>query len=81
MRYGCTLSPVLFNIYAEKIIKKKSKQEYISKDMCATLDMQATLISEPKEELLEILIRVKTASEDAGLSLNLSKMKVMAKTL
>ena len=45
-------------------------------------DMQiCTLMTESKEELKSLLMRVKGESEKAGLTLNIQKMKIMASGL
>ena len=41
-------------------------------------DMQMTQMSESKEELNSLLMKVKEEGEEAGLKLSIKKMKIMA---
>ena len=82
---GCILSPCLFNLYAEYIIRNtgldeaqagiKIARRNNSNIRCAD---DTTLMAESEEELKSFLMKVKEDSEKAGLQLNIQKMKVMA---
>ena len=83
VRQGCILSPLLFNIYAEKIMRKALEDWdggiSIGGRMITNLRYadDTTLIAETKNDLIAIMERVKLASEKAGLYLNVGKTKVM----
>ena len=82
---GCTLSPCLFNFYAEYIMQNarvdeaqagvKTVWRKINKLRYAD---NITLITESEEELNSLLMKVKEESEKAGLKLNIQKTKIMA---
>ena len=82
---GCMLSPSLFNLYAEYIMRNagldeaqtgiKIARRNINNLRCAD---DTTLMAESKEELKSLLMRVKEESEKAGLKLNIQKPKIMA---
>ena len=80
---GCILSPCLFNLYAEYIMKmldwKKHKLESrLPGEISITSDMQMTpLMAESKEELKSLLMKVKEESENVGLKVNIQKTKIM----
>ena len=82
---GCILSPCLFNLYAEYIMRKAGLEEAQAgikiarrniNNLRYTDDM--TLMEESKEELKSLLMKVKEESEKAGLKLNIQKTKIMA---
>ena len=85
VRQGCILSPCLFNLYAEYIIRNTGLEEaqagikiagrYIN-NLRYTDD--TTLMAESKEELKSLLMKVKEESENVGLKLNIQKTKIMA---
>ena len=82
---GCTLSPFLFNLYAEYITQNSGLDEAqagikiarrsISNPRCAD---DTTLIAESEEELKSLLMKVREESEKAGLKLNIQKTKISA---
>ena len=83
---GCTLSPCLFNLYA-KYIKQNARLDEsqagikIARRNSNNLryaDDISTLMAESKEKLKSLLMKVKEESENAGLKLNIKKMKNMA---
>ena len=82
---GCILSPYLFNLYAEYIMKNAGMEEAqagirtagrnINNLRCAD---DATLMPESEEEVKSLLMKVKEVSEKVGLKLNIQKTKIMA---
>ena len=82
---GCTLSPCLFNLYAEYIMRNARLDEAQAGIKIAGRNISnpryaddTTLIAESEEELKSVLIKVKEESEKVGLKLNIQKMKIMA---
>ena len=82
---GCILSPCLFNLYAEYIIRNAGLDDSQAgikifgrniNNLSYTDD--TTLMAENEEELKSLLMKVKEESEKAGLKLNIQKMKIMA---
>ena len=82
---GCILSPCLFNIYAEYIMRNagldeaqagtKIAERNINNLRCAD---DITLMAENEEELKSLLMKAKEESEKVGLKLNIQKTKIMA---
>ena len=84
VRQGCILSPCLFNLYAEYIMRNVGLDEAqagikISRRNINNLRYadDTTLMAE-SEELKSLLVKVKEESEKAGLKLNIHKTKIMA---
>ena len=82
---GCILSPCLFNLYAEYIMRNARLDEAQAGIKIAGRSINnlryaddATLMAESKEKLKSLLMKVKEESEKAGLKLNIQKMKIMA---
>ena len=80
---GCILSPYLFNLYAEYIMKNARLDEAQAGLQTAGRNNlrytgDTTLIAESEEELKSILMKVKEESEKVGLKLNIQKTKIMA---
>ena len=82
---GCILSPCLFNIYAEYIMRNAGLEETqvgikISRRNINNLRYadDTTLMAESQEELKSLLMKVKVESEKVGLKLNIQKTKIMA---
>src|SRR5574337_344673 len=82
---GCILSPCLFNLYAEYIMRNAGLQETqvgikISRRNINHLRYadDTTLMAESEEELKSLLMKVKVEGEKFGLNLNIQKMKIMA---
>ena len=85
VRQGCILSPCLFNLYAEYIMRHAGLDEAQAGLKFAGRNINnlryadnTTLTAESKEELKNLLIKVKEESETAGLNLNIQKTKIMA---
>ena len=82
---GCKLSPWLFNLYAEYIMRNAGLDETqagikISRRNINNLRYadNTTLIAESEEELKSLLMKVKEESEKVGLKLTIQKTKIMA---
>ena len=82
---GCILSPCLFNLYAEYIMRKARLDEAQAGVKIARRNINnlryaddTTLIAESEQELRSLLMKVKEESEKPGLKLNIQKMKIMA---
>ena len=82
---GCMLSPCLFNLYAEYIMRNSGLDESQAGIKIAGRNINnlryvdnTTLMSECKEELKSFLMKVKKESENVGLKLNIKKTKTMA---
>ena len=80
----CTLSPCLFNLYAEYIMRNAGLDEGQAGIKIAGKNMNnlryadnTNLMAESKEELKRLLIKVKEESEKFGLKLNIQKTKIM----
>ena len=85
VRQGCILSPCLFNLYAENIMKSAGLDEAQAGIRIAGRNVNnfryaddTTLMAESEEELKSLLMKVKDGSEKVGLKLNIQKMKIMA---
>ena len=79
------LSPCLFNLYAEYIIRNTGLDEAQAGIKIAGRNINnliyaddTTLMAESEEELKSLLIQVKEESEKVGLKLNIQKSKIMA---
>ena len=82
---GCILSPCLFNLYAEYIMRNASLQESQAGIKIAGRNINklryaddTTLMAESEEELKSLLLKVKEQSAKIGLKLNIQKTKIMA---
>ena len=84
VRQGCILSPCLFNLYAEYIMKNAGLEEAQAGIKTAGRNVNnlrnaddATLMAESEEELKSLLMNVKER-EKGGLKHNIQKTKIMA---
>uniref|UniRef100_A0A4W2C0P8 RNA-directed DNA polymerase n=1 Tax=Bos indicus x Bos taurus TaxID=30522 RepID=A0A4W2C0P8_BOBOX len=85
IRQGCILSPCLFNLYAEYIMRNAGLEEAQAGIKNAGRNINnlryaddTTLIAECEEELKSLLMKVKDESEKVGSKLNIQKTKIMA---
>ncbi|KAB0372744.1 hypothetical protein FD755_015497 [Muntiacus reevesi] len=84
VRQGCILSPCLFNLYAEYIMRNAGLEEAQAGIKIAGRNINnlryaddTTLMAESEEELKSLLMKVKEESEKIGLKLNIRKTKIM----
>ena len=82
---GCRLSPCLFNLYAEYIMRNAELEEPQAGIKVAGRNINnlryaddITLLAETEEELKSFLMKVKEECEKDGLKLNIQKTKIMA---
>ena len=82
---GHILSPCLFNLYAEYIMRTAGLDESQAEIKIARRNINnlryaddTTLMAESEEELKSLLMKGKEESEKAGLRLNIQKPKIMA---
>ena len=79
---GCILSPCLFNLYAEYIMRNAGLEEAQAGIKIARRNINhlryaddTTLMAESEEELKSLLMRVKEESGKVGLKLNIQKLR------
>ena len=84
VRQGCILSPCLFNLDAEYIVRNAGLEEAQAGIKIARRNINnlryaddTTLMAENEEELKSLLMKVKEESEKFGLKLNIQKTKIM----
>ena len=82
VRQGCILSPCLFNLFAETIMKNAGLEEAQAGIKIARRNINhlryaddTTLMAESQEELKSLLMKVKVESEKVGLKLNSQKIR------
>ena len=82
---GYILSPCLLNLHAEYIMRNAGLDETQAGMKIARRNINklryvddTTLMAESKEELKNLLMKVKQESEKVGLKLNIQKTKIMA---
>ena len=82
---GCILSPCLFNLYAEHIMRNAGVDEAQAGVKIVGRNINnlryaddTSLMAESEEELKSLLMKVKVESEEVGLKLNIQKTKIMA---
>ena len=87
-QFGCILSLCLFNLHAEYIMRNAGLDEAQTGIKIAKRNINnlrctndTPLMSESKEELNNLLMKVKEQSKKPGLKLNIQKTKIMASNL
>ena len=82
---GCILSPCLFNLHAEYIMRNAGLEEAQAGIKIAGRNINnlryadnTTLMAESEEELNSLLMKLKEEIEKVGLKLNIQKTKIMA---
>ena len=85
LKPGCILSPCLFNIYTEYIMRNAGLEEAQAGIKIAGRNISnlryvddTTLMAETEEGLKNLLMKVKEESEKVGLKLSIQKTKIMA---
>ena len=85
VRQDCILSPCLFNLHAEYIMRNAGldKAQAVIKIARRNINSlryadDTTLMAESEKELKSFLMEVKMESEKVGLNLNIQKSKIMA---
>ena len=79
------MSPCLFNLYAEYIMRNTGLEEAQAGIKIARRNINnlryaddTTLMAESEEDLKRLLMKVKEESEKVGLKLSIKKTKIMA---
>ena len=81
---GCILSPCLFNLYAEYIMRNAGLEEaqagikIVGRNINNFRYVDDTTLMAEREELKRLLVKMKEDSEQVGLKLNIQKTKIMA---
>ena len=85
VRQGCILSPCLFNLHAEYIMRNAGLEETKTGIKIAGRNINhlryaddTTIMAESEEEPKSLLMKVKVESEKVGLKLNIQKTKIRA---
>ena len=79
------MSPCLFNLYAEYIVRNAGLEEAQAGIKIAGRNINnlryaddTTIMAESEEEIKSLLMKVKEESEKVGLKLSIQKTKIMA---
>ena len=81
---GCALSPCLFNLFAEYVMRNTGLEGAQAEIKIAGRNVNnlryaddTTLMAETEEELKRLVMKMKEESEKVGLKLNIQKTKIM----
>ena len=87
VRQGCILSPILFNLYAEKVMRDAGLEESEEGVKVGGRNLNnlryaddVTLLARNDEDMRKLIQKVKAASGKAGLFLNIAKTKIISTT-
>ena len=84
VRQGCILSPCLFNLYAEYIMRNSGLEKaqdgikIVERNIKNLKYTDGTTLMAENKGLKSLLMKVKEESEKVGLKLNIQKTKIMA---
>ena len=85
---GCILSPCLFNLHAEYIMRNAGLEETQAGIKISGRNINnlryaddTTLLAESEEELKSLLMKVKEKTEKTGLKCSIQKTKIIAPSL
>jgi len=85
VRQGCIMSPCLFNLYSEYIMRNAGLDKAQAGIQIARRNVNnlryaddTTLKAESEEKLKSLLMKVKEESQKVGLKINIQKTKIMA---
>ena len=85
VRQVCILSPCLFNLYAEYVMRNAGLEETQARIKIARRNINnlryaddTTLMAESEEELKSLLMKMKEEREKVGLKINIQKTKILA---
>ena len=84
LRQGCILSPCLFNLYAEYIMRNAGLDEaqtgvkFAGRNISNLRYADDTTLMAENEELRSLLMNTKEECEKVGLKLNIQKIKIMS---
>lgn len=84
VRQGCILSPYLFNLYSEMVMRNATEHAHCGIKIGGRVVNNlryaddTTLLTDNKRDLVKYIELIKKESEKAGLFLNIKKTKIMA---
>ena len=87
VRQSCILSPCLFNLYSEYIMRNVLDEAQAEIKIAGRninnlrYAADTTLMAKSEEEIKSLLMKMKEESEKVGLKLNIRKTKIMASDL